>query len=682
MGKQKINKKRKFGIIISSVICSVFLFSIPTYALEEPEKPVMDNFQTNAEIMNYNNQVESYNQQVDIYNSEIDKEYENELSSINKQNIEIEKHNQEEENRFNEETAHNEQAIQDAETQNELIEKQNNTNKQEVNQYNSLEDEKVLASKQVKENVEANNQQAQNDYNNAVQAEEERIAAIKTNNEKIYLREKQNIEDNKIVNETEKERIDNENAKRTATYEAELEQYNLAYENYEAELAKYEKDKKIEEQILALGYASVEDYNNKINERYNIPATTSVDENANATAVSIEDTYTIEKGTSVSGRVIPVHIEHNFMGTGISYVTDFEMDANDTITMNGIAAIGKAVIEGSCMFYYNTDGAHSMGYWANSDSYLAINPTATSDTQWINGDTHTVTYKDSTNEYQWNFEDIYMVYNYWWQALRIYKTYDTPVLPTEPTKPTLELEEFIPIEYIPDYKDIQDDTPVEIQPPIFEDVPSIYEPQYKTFIPIEYVTPELIEVLPKDIWSTLPLPIKQQHLNYLNTLERLSEPVVIENNVELVQDNVDITPARGPIILTDLRLIDTSGKKEEIEISTMELPLSNVSGSWALINLITVIINFILALILFITWLHNHNNKDSKDENIKIKHRTPIRILSLLIALGSIILFMLTENVKLPMVYIDDWTIVMVLIMIVQIVVMIFSKHKKVEENS
>ena len=67
---------------------------------------------------------------------------------------------------------------------------------------------------------------------------------------------------------------------------------------------------------------------------------------------------------------------------------------------------------------------------------------------------------------------------------------------------------------------------------------------------------------------------------------------------------------------------------------------------------------------------------------MKIKHRTPLRILSLLVALGSIILFMLTENVKLPMVYIDNWTIVMVIIMIVQIVLMIFSKHKEVEKNS
>ena len=550
MGKQKINKKRKIVTIVSSVLCFIFLFSVSTYALEEPVKPIQNDFTTNAEIDNYNSQVANYNQQVDEYNNAVDVEYEKEVLSVNEQNAEIDKHNEAEEQRFNEQTAYNEQAIKDAEEQNSLIDEQNKAKEQEVNAINE---------------------------------------------------------------------------ERTKEYEEALEQYN--------------KDKIMEDKILALGYQSVEDYNNRINNAYNNPANLSVEKNANANSVSVKDTYIIEKAIEKSGTIIKVSLEHLFVDNNTSYSEEFEIDANDTITFLPIGALAETTSPDYSSFYYNMDN-YKMGYWFESYSYSAT-AAKIMEYGWNCGDTHTISFKNG-KLYNSDPEDIIMHYEYMWNPLRTYKTYNTPV------EPTLELEEFVPI---------------------------------------EYVTPELIEILPKDIWDKLPSPTKKQYLTHIALVPRLVESTPTPEPTVVVEPTPTIAPTNPveePVILTNLSLIDTSNAgKDEVEIKTMELPLSNVSGSWALVNLITVLINFVLAIILFITWLHNHHKEDN-DDTIEVKHRTPLRILSLFITLGSIILFMLTENVKLPMVYIDTWTLPMIIIMLVQIIVMIISKHKEkeIEENS
>ena len=55
------------------------------------------------------------------------------------------------------------------------------------------------------------------------------------------------------------------------------------------------------------------------------------------------------------------------------------------------------------------------------------------------------------------------------------------------------------------------------------------------------------------------------------------------------------------------------------------------------------------------------------------------RLASLIPALGAILAFILTEDMSLPMILVDRWTILMVIIGLVQILVAIFSKKKKEE---
>ena len=68
-------------------------------------------------------------------------------------------------------------------------------------------------------------------------------------------------------------------------------------------------------------------------------------------------------------------------------------------------------------------------------------------------------------------------------------------------------------------------------------------------------------------------------------------------------------------------------------------------------------------------------------EETEIKRKGLIRLLSLIPAIAAIIIFILTEDMTLPMQLVDKWTLLMVVILIIQIIVAIFAKKKKDEEE-
>ena len=114
--------------------------------------------------------------------------------------------------------------------------------------------------------------------------------------------------------------------------------------------------------------------------------------------------------------------------------------------------------------------------------------------------------------------------------------------------------------------------------------------------------------------------------------------------------------------------------------------------AWALLNLILSLLT-VLGSLFLLSGLFGKKKEEATDENgnlilddngesvmNRIKQRTGWRITSLLPAIGSVIAFILTENMRNPMVLIDRWTLLMVIIAVIQVLVMMLSK-KKVEET-
>lgn len=424
------------------------------------------------------------------------------------------------------------------------------------------------------------------------------------------------------TNAQEQARVDRINAEKQQAYEQAMEQY-------EKDKEQYKKDKEYEARILAdPRYDSIEQYNEVVteynkkvntynnqvsnfNKAYGITdetANNSPQRNANAPEVSVKDTYTIIEAENKSGRKIPVHIEHIFPGTDIAYIVDFEIDANDTIILRGIAPSTDTPVDKACYFFYNTDNKHSVGMWANAFSTLYTNTTATKSQDWENGDTHTITYADSNNEYLQQFDDISITYEYQW--IKLYQQKDCVDLantPIEPTLPTLDLETFVGLSY----------------------------------------------------------PAKRDYLVSLSLLSLFPVPKLIETAQEKGYTPILVANATEKTV------------KREIKNTTPPKTVQNVQY-WALINLIATILTIILALILLIMYFIN---KRKEDDDTDIKNRTIKRMIGAIIAIVTGFIFLITEDMSLPMTLVDRWTFLMIVLLILQIIITILCKHKKTEKT-
>lgn len=72
----------------------------------------------------------------------------------------------------------------------------------------------------------------------------------------------------------------------------------------------------------------------------------------------------------------------------------------------------------------------------------------------------------------------------------------------------------------------------------------------------------------------------------------------------------------------------------------------------------------------------------NKEEKYIIKRHT--NLLPILIAIGSVLLFVFTENVRLPMTLVDQWTPLMIILAIVGVLSFILTRDrkKKIEDEN
>ena len=119
----------------------------------------------------------------------------------------------------------------------------------------------------------------------------------------------------------------------------------------------------------------------------------------------------------------------------------------------------------------------------------------------------------------------------------------------------------------------------------------------------------------------------------------------------------------------------------EEEIEEADTPLAS-GAAWALLNLILMLCTALVSILLLIGFL-GKKKKEDENENVEytVKRKGVTRVLSLIPAIGSIIAFLLTENMRNPMVFVDRWTWLMVLIALVQVIVCIFTRKEKEEPD-
>ena len=161
----------------------------------------------------------------------------------------------------------------------------------------------------------------------------------------------------------------------------------------------------------------------------------------------------------------------------------------------------------------------------------------------------------------------------------------------------------------------------------------------------------------------------------------------------VVEDGgLEITPAPEEITEPTEEIPDETvplAPPEEIP----DEPVPQAGPAWALINLILSILTVLASLLLLVGYF-GKKEEEAEDENGNaildaegnnvmndIKKRGGWRLASLVPAILSVIAFLLTENMRNPMILVDRWTLLMVIIAVVQVLVMLLSK-KKTEDNT
>ena len=137
----------------------------------------------------------------------------------------------------------------------------------------------------------------------------------------------------------------------------------------------------------------------------------------------------------------------------------------------------------------------------------------------------------------------------------------------------------------------------------------------------------------------------------------------------------------------------TEPKKEE-KVEEEYTPKASPQYYSALINLICAILTVLFGLLLLISKRHKDEDDDEEDDETKQQTNNDdeekeqekkrglfTRVLAVLIAIVSVVFFLVTEDLSLPWTWTDQWTIWMVVIGLVQIVVFFVGRKWKNVDN-
>ena len=156
------------------------------------------------------------------------------------------------------------------------------------------------------------------------------------------------------------------------------------------------------------------------------------------------------------------------------------------------------------------------------------------------------------------------------------------------------------------------------------------------------------------------------------------------------------TPS-APQVTTPVETVEkeTTPKAEPKEEKVEEeyTPKASPQYYWGLINLICAILTVLFGLLLLISKRHKDEDDDEEDDETKQQTNNDeekeqekkrglfTRVLAVLIAIVSVVFFLVTEDLSLPWTWTDQWTIWMVVLGLVQIVVFFVGRKWKNVDN-
>ena len=182
-------------------------------------------------------------------------------------------------------------------------------------------------------------------------------------------------------------------------------------------------------------------------------------------------------------------------------------------------------------------------------------------------------------------------------------------------------------------------------------------------------------------------------------------PTTPSNNTPARTNNVPARAVTQPTTTTPAPEATVEPEKAETtpaptakpeKIKEEATPQAAPKGHWALINLIVAMLSVVLAVVALLAKHAKDEDEDDEDkddqvvanenedddENESTRHRR-WKVIATIDAILAVVVFILTENISLPMVLVDKWTVLMVLFGLISIVSTYFARkwHEEDEDE-
>lgn len=351
-------------------------------------------------------------------------------------------------------------------------------------------------------------------------------------------------------------------------------------------------------------------------------------------------------------------------------------------------------------FYYNDDVGNGTGSWSSKNGFSGYThtfpePADYSKPQYnflywedtINkekkesGESKTIEAEDLTTDTTINYQATYE----YQPALRVVYHYEDGA--TDEVGDNFEPIDIYgeaPIKGLSWYYNIEDEEP------IVEGTEAELEEKVITTEELDNIT--VVDVYAKSIEGTVvpggaepePEPTQEPDVVTPNTTEPESIAPTSNNTLVASVSNPKQTKATKKKTQNTEEIIYGLGdgytpKQNSSLINKNALPLNLMTQNyWALLNLLLALATCLIGFLLIIFGILN---KKEEDEDTKVKNKWKVRIISAIVGIISLIIFFLTENMNNPWIWVDQWTLLMILIFIINIILIFFTKHKKEEKE-
>ena len=213
--------------------------------------------------------------------------------------------------------------------------------------------------------------------------------------------------------------------------------------------------------------------------------------------------------------------------------------------------------------------------------------------------------------------------------------------------------------------------------------PVEYEPEYQEYTPDYMEQPEE--------------PVKGEYLEKLDHMDLVDipdepDPVPDDPTPEPSVPELIIVPDPEPTptpvepevepTIEHEPVVEPEPTVEPVEIPDKPTPesLPVSKGSWALFNLICSILTGISTILTALFFKRKEKKEDDNENDVTIKNSYLKPLSSIVLSVATIWLFIITEDMRLPMVIFDKFSPIMFILLVIGLMIMLL-KNKKEKEN-